>query len=256
MPDHKSVKFTIITISLNSAGTIERTIQSVLTQKYDNYEYIVIDGGSTDATLSVVNKYSDGISKIVSEVDHGIANAFNKGVAISSGEYILFLNSDDALNNSLILNKIDQIARQSNYPDWVYGKYRILQRMTPIVLGQYSTRLRRIKVSHGQMLSHPTLFCNKRYFKKYGLFDESYKIAMDFEWFLRGFGKATSVEVDFIVTDIYSGGISTRSRASTVKEIIRALVSHDYYKSIFGKIYIHLYYDFRLLLSFIKCSFK
>ena len=91
------MKFSIVTICYNSEETIEETIQSVIMQDYSDYEYIIVDGASTDNTLQIVNKYRGSISKCISEADKGISDAFNKGIELAEGEYITFLNSDDIM---------------------------------------------------------------------------------------------------------------------------------------------------------------
>ena len=90
-------KISIVTVCLNSEKTIERTIQSVLSQSYNNIEYIIIDGGSTYGTLDIVNKYKDKVSYVISEKDNGVYDAFNKGLKVFTGELIGFVNSDDYL---------------------------------------------------------------------------------------------------------------------------------------------------------------
>ena len=97
MTNKLNPKISIVTACLNSESTIEKTIKSVLGQSYDNIEYIIIDGGSTDGTLDIINKYKDKLSYIVSEKDNGIYDAFNKGLKIFKGELIGFVNSDDYL---------------------------------------------------------------------------------------------------------------------------------------------------------------
>ena len=105
------MKISIITVCFNSSKTIEETIQTVAGQTYSDIEYIVIDGGSTDDTLSILKNYTNIIDIMVSEPDDGLYDAMNKGIAISSGEYIMFLNSDDVLNNmNTIQNKVSAIT--------------------------------------------------------------------------------------------------------------------------------------------------
>ena len=89
------MKVSIVTVCYNSAATIEHTIQSVLSQSHDNIEYIVVDGGSTDDTLNIIDKYKNKLSKVISEPDHGIYDAMNKGIKNATGEIVGILNSDD-----------------------------------------------------------------------------------------------------------------------------------------------------------------
>ena len=95
-------KISVITVVKNSAGTIEKTIQSVLSQKYENLEYLIIDGKSTDGTLDVINKYKENISYIESQKDNGIWDAMNKGISLAKGDIIGFLNADDIYNENTL----------------------------------------------------------------------------------------------------------------------------------------------------------
>jgi glycosyltransferase involved in cell wall biosynthesis len=107
---------------------IDETIKSVLGQSYPSLEYIVIDGKSTDGTVEVIKSYQAGISKWISEKDEGIADAFNKGLSFATGEYILFLNADDALATPDVLEHIAKEITQNDYPSLLYGDYNILER--------------------------------------------------------------------------------------------------------------------------------
>ena len=97
------MKLSIITINYNNARGLERTIKSVICQTFTNYEYIIVDGGSTDGSLEVINKYADHISKWVSEPDEGIYNAMNKGTRMASGEYFNYMNSGDCFCDAHVL---------------------------------------------------------------------------------------------------------------------------------------------------------
>lgn len=101
----ENLKISIITVSYNAAKTIEQTIQSVVNQTYDNIEYIIIDGGSTDGTVDIIKKYEDKIAYWVSEPDKGIYDAMNKGILKASGEYIYFLGADDWLYNESVMER-------------------------------------------------------------------------------------------------------------------------------------------------------
>ncbi|MFT4304483.1 MAG: glycosyltransferase, partial [Candidatus Woesearchaeota archaeon] len=114
------MKISIITVCYNSSNTIEKTIKSVINQKNKNFEYIIIDGESSDDTLKIINKYKKFINKIISEKDNGIFEAMNKGIDFAKGDIIYFLNSDDFLLNNNIINKIQKIF-EKNQLDAVFG---------------------------------------------------------------------------------------------------------------------------------------
>ena len=98
------MKISIVTVTLNSEKTLERTIKSVLGQNYSDVEYIIIDGGSTDGTLNIIEKYKDKISKVISEKDNGLYDAMNKGIKLSTGDIVGILNSDDFFYNEEVLS--------------------------------------------------------------------------------------------------------------------------------------------------------
>src|SRR5690606_2467889 len=106
MSDIFHPKLSVITIVYNNVKDIERTILSIITQTYDNIEYIIIDGGSTDGTLDIIKKYQHKVSQWVSEPDKGIYNAMNKGLKMSSGDYILFMNSGDEVYDQRTVEKV------------------------------------------------------------------------------------------------------------------------------------------------------
>ena len=114
------MKISVITVCYNEAATIEKTLESIFNQTYQNIEFIVIDGGSTDGTLDIIEKYKDKIAYFVSEPDEGIYNAMNKGIKASSGEVLYFLNANDTLYSDDVLETVVSVFEKGNY-DFVYG---------------------------------------------------------------------------------------------------------------------------------------
>lgn len=215
-------RISIITVVKNGREFIRQTITSVVEQTYLNKEYIVIDGGSTDGTVEIIRSFDTGISKWISEQDGGIAEAFNKGVALASGDYILTLNSDDALADHEVLRRVAEAVSQSNYPVIFYGDGNILERQTGQFLQHVVIPFSEKLIRQGHMLPHPCMFTHRTYFEKYGEFDTSFRIAMDYEWLLRGVLRERVVHSSLLVTNIRSGGISTRNRKKVIDEIVRA----------------------------------
>ena len=127
MQNFKKNKITIVTVVKNSIDKVERCIQSVINQNYDNIEYIIIDGGSNDGTVDIINKYRDKIDKIIIENDNGIWDAMNKGLKIANGDIVGFLNSDDTYNQNTL--KIVNNYFNNFKIDFIYGsvkKYKIM----------------------------------------------------------------------------------------------------------------------------------
>ena len=175
----KKPLFSIITVVLNGEKYIEKTIKSIISQSYKSYEHIIIDGGSTDKTLNIINKYKKKITKIISKKDKGIYDAFNIGMSYAKGDYICFVNSDDVLKrNALkIINKYIEINPKI---DFIFGS---VKKHWGIL---YGYRPEKIKYSWGFYSSHSTGFFIKREAaKKVGLYNTKYKYHADYDYFYR-----------------------------------------------------------------------
>ena len=239
----------IITIVYNGEKYLEETIQSVINQTYDNIEYIIIDGGSTDSTLDIIKRYEEKIDYWVSERDKGIANAFNKGIYLSQGEWIQCLNADDALfDYSVIEMMIANVSHKSNI-DFLYGDYRILSNINNDVLIQGSVIFEAKKLIYGHLLPHPALLTCKNYFLKYGIFDESFDIAMDYEWMLRGISEEKVLHIFKNVTNIRDGGISTTNQKKTIGEILRAIDKNNLCSNSICRMKIYFYFYSRFYMK-------
>jgi len=180
------MKVSIITISYNSASTIEDTIKSVISQNYSDLEYIIVDGGSTDNTLEIINKYKDKIFKLISEPDKGIYDAMNKGVGIATGEIIGIINSDDFYIDDNILrevvNQFEKADTDAVYGDIVYvDREDISKHVRYWKAGEYAEK----KLNYGWIMPHPAVFIKKEIYNKFGLFNLDFKIAADYELLLR-----------------------------------------------------------------------
>lgn len=201
------MKFSVITVCFNSEKTIKRTLESMINQTFQDFEYIIIDGKSTDATLDIIESYREAFGeklRIVSEADTGIYNAMNKGIAMSRGDIIGIINSDDCYEN-------DALEKISNAYDG--GSKQILHGMTRVFVDGVETQvvLRRAELLDKWMIYHPSCFVTRDVYDTYGGFDERYKLAADYDFMLRmkETGEVRFVPVYQIVASFYDGSYSS-----------------------------------------------
>jgi len=180
------LKVSIITVCYNSAETIEATIRSVVSQDYNTIEYIIVDGQSTDATLHIIEKYKDQISKIISEKDAGIYFAINKGIAAATGDIIAILHADDLYTNNQVIYSVVK-AFDNKQTDKVYGNLQYGEHIDTMKVtrnwksGEYTNGL----FLKGWMPPHPAFFVRKTCYEKYGTYNTELKSAADYELMLR-----------------------------------------------------------------------
>jgi glycosyltransferase involved in cell wall biosynthesis len=204
----KNQKLSIITINYNNLEGLKRTVESVVNQTWQEFEYIVIDGGSTDASAAYIESKGEQIDYWVSEPDNGIYNAMNKGIAIATGEYLLFLNSGDHLNNSFSLKKIFKFLQEK---DMIYFNIKEIRDDLCKIKKCPS------KITFGYMIKdsipHQATFIRKSLFNAIGLYDETLKIVSDWKFFITALGKhgATYLYVDEDFSTFYLGGISSHN---------------------------------------------
>ena len=205
---------TIITVVFNGYQYLEKTILSIIEQSYDNVEYIVVDGASSDGTVEVIKKYDGFIDYWVSEPDNGIYHAFNKGISLSSGIWMNFMNCGDALFNKSILESIFLNVDHKDI-SIIYGKHEVI----------YTSGKRKIK-SPGKLenLWKGSIFCHQSSFVLADLqrkhkFDEYYKIGADFKFFYTAFQDGVRFcSLDLVVSSITSGGLSDTERIDSILE--------------------------------------
>jgi glycosyltransferase involved in cell wall biosynthesis len=230
-PRARLPRVSVVTVVLNAAEVIERTLVSVIGQDYPDLEYIVVDGLSCDGTLAVIRKYSAWIAKCVSEKDGGIYEAMNKGAALATGEWILFMNAGDLFVER---NVITRTFRSCNWAkcDVIYGdgifsdeKYRLRERAPD-----------RVTLTDGSGFSHQSTFVRAAVQRQYG-FDPSERIAADYDFFLRLYkAKKAFQRVDVLVSEFFIGGFSTRPPMETIR------LRHRIYKKHFPRSDLILYF--------------
>lgn len=207
------MKVSIITVVYNNVDTIKEAIESVINQTYHDIEYILIDGKSNDGTLEIIESYGDKISKVVSEEDSGIYDAMNKGLSLSSGDIIGFINADDKIdNNEIIKNVVNHFIDDV---DIVYGDLIFVDRLdsTKICRHWKAGKFKKIKYKFGWMTPHPSTYIKKEIYEKYGSFDLRFKIAADYELMLR-FMYKNNLRVKYlpeVIVRMRDGGISNNS---------------------------------------------
>ena len=207
-------KITIVTITYNSERYLEQTITSVIEQTYTNREYIVVDGNSSDGTLDIIKKYESEIDNWISEPDNGIADAMNKGIDLATGDYILFLQSDDYLVNSSVLER----ASEYLVDRFDIFFFQVLHDITG--QNQMSSNRSLGWLTNFKMGScHQGQLCSRKLFQRIGKFDTSFKIDMDYDLILRAYragASCNSVNMPLAVMRLI--GISSRTDWKSLRE--------------------------------------
>lgn len=214
-----SPKVSIIIAIFNGEKFIESTILSIINQSYKNIELIVIDGGSTDKTLTILKKYSCNITKLVSEKDKGISDAFNKGVLLSTGDYINFQGDGDGFTSTSILNDLmKQVANIQ--PDIISSRIkRIDHDGSYLYNSKYIRNFKKRSLLFKMSLPHQGLLIRKQLFEKYGLFDLDCKYAMDYDHLLRMYKNfPNTFTSDIILAYWRNDGIGTNNTRSVLNE--------------------------------------
>lgn len=180
------MKVSIITITYNSAATLEDTLRSVLEQDYPNVEYIVVDGGSTDGTLQIIEKYRDRIHTFVSENDQGLYDALNKGIGMATGDVIGMLHSDDFYVNPQVISKYVGVFERTRC-DAVYSDlYYVDKDNTDKIFRKWKSGTYRAGAFlNGWMPPHPTFFVKREVYQRFGRFNLEFKSSADYELMLR-----------------------------------------------------------------------
>lgn len=229
------MKVSIITACYNSSYSIGYCLDSILSQNYDNIEFNIIDGKSSDDTLSIVKHYQQKYSyiKLISEKDEGIYDALNKGVLLATGDVIGFVHSDDLLASKTVISEIVATLKNEKL-DGVYGDLEYVRKEdTSKVVRFWKSRSFNSKLlSKGWMPAHPTLFLKKEVYEKHGFFNLRYKISADYDFMLRIL-KDDSLKFGYlpkVITKMRVGGASNGSIKNIInktKEDYRAIRSNQ-----------------------------
>jgi glycosyltransferase involved in cell wall biosynthesis len=222
------MKISVITVCYNSASTLERALQSVADQDWSNIEHIVIDGGSTDCSIDILEGFRSQLAYMVSEPDHGIYDAMNKGLAQANGEIICFLNADDQYASANVLSLVASQMRDHNL-DALMGDVGFYREgdSSRMVRRYRSDRFHPGRLAWGWMPAHPALFLRREVVERVGGFRTDYRIAGDFEFIVRAFhGREVRYRhLPEVLVRMQTGGASTdgwRSKVLLNREVLRA----------------------------------
>ena len=220
----------IITVVYNNVKYIQDALESVISQNYLTIEHIVIDGGSSDGTIEVIEKYRDNISVFLSEPDDGIYDAMNKGIALATGDIVGILNSDDFYIDEFVIEKVikefDEIGVDSVYADLVFVNPKNLEKT---VRYYDSSQFNPSRFAYGWMPAHPTFFVKKKVYDKYGVFRADLKNAADFDILVRFLyiHKISYSYIQEVLVKMRVGGVSTSFSSIWINNIETLKVCRD-----------------------------
>jgi len=217
-------KISIITIVYNNVKDIEHTIQSVCSQTYPHIEYIIIDGLSTDGTVDLIKQNLHNITTFVSEKDSGIYDAMNKGLRLATGEYVLFLNSGDALYD---VNTIENVVNKGHQADIIYGETVLIdEKRNEIGLRRHAApkHFDWKSFRYGMNICHQAFYVKRKIAVPY---DENYRLSADIDWCIRCAKNAnTAVNINEIVARYLVGGLSQKRHFESLKERYKIFKKH------------------------------
>lgn len=201
------LKLSVITINFNNASGLDKTIQSVINQSFSEFEYIIIDGASSDSSVEIIKKHEHKIKFWCSEKDEGVYDAMNKGILKATGEYCLFLNSGDYLVDNTVFSKVFSLSSNA---DVIYGNMKIDYLNGIIVNGIMPTKID-VYQMYVDTIWHPVSFIKRVLFDKFGLYDKSYNIVADYEFFFKLVisNKVNFVHVPFFISVFVFDGLSS-----------------------------------------------
>lgn len=228
MHSHLTPKFSVITVCYNAQATLEDTIQSVIAQTYHHVEYIIMDGASKDRTLSIINRYRDRITTVVSEPDKGLYDAMNKGLRLATGDYVCFLNAGDSFHEDDTLQQMVHTLRElTELPDVLYGETALVDAEGHFV------RMRRLQAPEHltwHSFRQGMLVCHQAFFAKRTLaepYDLRYRFSADFDWCIRIMKKSKVLHnTHLTLIDYLEEGMTTRNHKASLHERFRIMAKH------------------------------
>ena len=248
------MKISVITVCYNSENSIRQTINSVLEQTHNDIEYIIIDGNSKDKTKEIIFQYKNFLNNIVSEDDKGIYDAINKGIKLSNGEIISILHSDDIFYNKDVCKNVSEYFKSNQTCNILSGITLINSKSNNRIRKYNPKYFKKWMMYIGVSPPHPSTFIKKKVYDEYGLYNVNYKIAGDFEFFLRMFIKENlkinTLDQNYVV--MKSGGKSSSSLKSNLtssKEIFKSFKENKLYTNWF---FILMRFPFKIFQYLVK----
>jgi glycosyltransferase involved in cell wall biosynthesis len=210
MLEHKPL-ISIITVVYNGGKSLEKAVLSVATQAYQPIEYIVVDGGSSDNTLDIINKHKQHISRWISEKDNGIADAMNKGIGMATGDLIGFLNADDWLEEGAI----EKVAAAYAENTVLYGDVRFWEKSIQTKI----TKSNHLRLRQGMTIAHPAAYVPLKVYKTQGLFNTDFKVAFDYDFILRIYMAGVPFKnINSVLVNMSLGGLSDNQWLLAIRE--------------------------------------
>jgi len=237
------MKISIITVTYNCVSTIKQTIESVLGQTYQDIEYLIVDGGSTDGTVDIIRSFDQSFLNYISEPDQGIYDALNKGIKMATGDVVGFMHADDVFAGKDIIQLIAEVFQTYNpdscYGDLIYVNKKNTEKVVRVWKpGKYNAE----KMKIGWMPPHPTFYLKREIYEKFGGFNLDYKISSDYDLLLRFLNQEqiSTFYLPVLMVKMRIGGTSNRSLGNIIKkttEDIRAMRSNglNFFPAIIGK---------------------
>lgn len=245
MIKNNEILISIITVVFNGEKHLGETINSVLNQTYNNIEYIIIDGASTDSTLDIIKKYEDKLAYWVSEPDNGIYSAMNKGLEQCKGELIGIINADDWYEKNsieLVVNKYSE----TNF-DICYGNLNFIHPDNSVKLIEAPRNIENMK--RQMVLFHPTIFIKKACYLKYGFFDDSFRITGDYDLILRLYMRNLKfIKINALLANFREGGMSASFTLTNLKENIKTRKKNNVRSVFFKEFLIYIYFRLKNIL--------
>ncbi len=217
----RAIKISLVTVTFNAGGTIKRCIESVINQTFKNVEYIIIDGGSGDNTIQIINNYKQHIQHFSSGPDAGIFDAMNKGIGFATGDIVGILNADDYFSDNGILEDVAAVFDDENV-QLLYGDLDYIDHVGNIFRKWRSGGYRQGRFNWGWMPPHPTFYCRRELFAQYGSYRLEYGTAADYELTTRFMHKyrLNAFYLEKVMVKMEIGGASNKNISSRVKGLL------------------------------------